>query len=116
MVSAKQVPQRLFGRDSAGRCLVHPARRLERRNTSESRSQTEGREARAQIAAEESGGEAVSAKRKDEPDIEPPATSRLRLIKTPERKPPEQSPEVKTMLDGMRRRESGRHGQPGRNP
>jgi hypothetical protein len=46
----------------------------------------------------------VSAKRKDESDIEPPAASRLRLIKTPETKRPEPSPELKAMLDDMRRR------------
>lgn len=46
----------------------------------------------------------MSAKRKDEPDIEPPAAGRLRLIKTPETKRPEPSPELKAMLDDMRRR------------
>jgi hypothetical protein len=46
----------------------------------------------------------VSAERKDEPDIEPPAVGRLRLIKTPETKFPEPSPELKAMLDDMRRR------------
>jgi hypothetical protein len=46
----------------------------------------------------------VSAKRKDEPDIEPPAAGRLRLVKTPETRRPEPSPELKAMLDDMRRR------------
>ena len=46
----------------------------------------------------------MSAKRKDKPDIEPPAASRLRLIKTPETKRPESSPELKATLDDMRRR------------
>jgi hypothetical protein len=46
----------------------------------------------------------VSAKRKDEPDIEPSAAGRLRLIKTPEAKRPEPSPELKAILDDMRRR------------
>jgi hypothetical protein len=46
----------------------------------------------------------VSAQRKDEPDIKPPAASRLRLIKTPETKRPEPSPELKATLDDMRRR------------
>ncbi|MET0646725.1 MAG: hypothetical protein ABW208_08885 [Pyrinomonadaceae bacterium] len=46
----------------------------------------------------------MSAKRKDEPDIEPPAASRLRLIKTTEAKRPEPSPELKAILDDMRRR------------
>ena len=49
----------------------------------------------------------MSAKRKDEPDIERPAASRLRLIKTTETKPPEQSREAKAMLDDVRRRERG---------
>lgn len=40
----------------------------------------------------------------DEPDIEPPAACRLRLIKTPETKRPEPSPELKATLDDMRRR------------
>jgi len=53
---------------------------------------------------------------KDEPDItEHLNVGRgLRLIKTPERKPPEQSPEVKAMLDDMRRRESGSRARAGR--
>jgi hypothetical protein len=46
----------------------------------------------------------VSAKRKDEPDIEPPPAGHLRLIRTPEPKRPEPSPELKEMLDDMRRR------------
>jgi hypothetical protein len=46
----------------------------------------------------------VSAKRKDEPGIEPLAAGRLRLIKTPETKRPEPSPELKAILDDMRRR------------
>jgi len=46
----------------------------------------------------------VSAKRKDEPDIAPPAASRLHLIKMPETKRPGPSPELKATLDDMRRR------------
>ena len=46
----------------------------------------------------------MSAKRKDEPDIEPPAPVRLRLIKTPETKRPEPNPELKAILDDMQRR------------
>lgn len=46
----------------------------------------------------------MSAKRKDEPDIEPPAASSLRLIKTPEPKRPEPRPELKAILDDVRRR------------
>ena len=46
----------------------------------------------------------MSAKRKGKPDIEPPAPGRLRLIKTPETNRPEPSPELKAMLDDMRRR------------
>jgi hypothetical protein len=54
----------------------------------------------------------------DEPDIiEHLSAGRgLRLIKTPETKRPEPSPEVKMMLDDMRRRESGSRGRAGRNP
>jgi hypothetical protein len=50
---------------------------------------------------------------KDEPDAHTAAHG-LRLIKTPERKPPEQSPTVKAMLDDMRRRESGSRARAGR--
>jgi hypothetical protein len=46
----------------------------------------------------------VSAERKDEPDIDRPTAGRLRLLKTPETKRPEPSPELKAMLDDMRRR------------
>lgn len=46
----------------------------------------------------------MSAKRKDESDIEPPAAGRLRLIKTPETKRPEPDPELKATLDDMSRR------------
>jgi hypothetical protein len=46
----------------------------------------------------------VSAERKDEPGIDRPTASRLRLVKTPETKRPETSPELKAMLDDMRRR------------
>jgi hypothetical protein len=47
----------------------------------------------------------VSAERKGEPSIDRPASGRLHLVKTPEPKRPEPSPELKAMLDEMRRRD-----------
>lgn len=46
----------------------------------------------------------MSAEREREPGIVRPTASRLRLVKTPEPKRPETSPELKAMLDDMRRR------------
>jgi hypothetical protein len=46
----------------------------------------------------------VSAEWKDEPRSERPTAARLRLLKTPEMKRPETSPELKAMLDDMQRR------------
>lgn len=50
----------------------------------------------------------------DEPDIIEHLNAGLRLIKTPEPKRPEPSPEMKAMLDDMRRRERGNPGRAGR--
>ena len=55
----------------------------------------------------------MSAERKDEPDA--PERPALRLIKTPEAKRPEPGPEMKAMLDDMRRRKQHRE-RAGRDP
>jgi hypothetical protein len=46
----------------------------------------------------------VSAELKDELGIDRLTANRLRLVKVPETKRPETSPELKAMLDDMRRR------------
>jgi len=60
----------------------------------------------------------VSAERKDEPDApeRPEAGRQLRLIKTPEAKCPEPSPELKATLEDMRRRYRVSRERMGRDP
>jgi hypothetical protein len=60
----------------------------------------------------------VSAEREDEPDApeRPRAGRGLRLIKTPEVKRPEPAPEMKAILDDIRRRYRAHRGRAERDP